>query len=341
MANLDVINQLSKKNMKDSITYRITIILVIIIFAFLSNEQYIKLSLITAIIVLVLVEIQYQISRAELIKSINNFMDKDYKKYSKLSDKLVQSNEKQQQNAQKYSNLLENVIQNVRLFKNTIIKSKEKTQNISLKMQETYDDSAQEAKMLEENLSAMQNLKHKIQIIAELIIELTDYVKQIGSTVSIVENISEQTNMLALNAAVEAARAGEYGKGFAVVAGEIRKLADESKQATNKITALVSEIEQTTSSTIIATEDGAKEVEKSNKFVSDISQNITAIVNNMKTLNSDLSEILNFSIEHQSISNDLSEDIDNMKKGLSEVLKTVEECINNVKDFSDHSSNGL
>ena len=129
MANLDVINQLSKKNMKDSITYRITIILVIIIFAFLSNEQYIKLSLITAIIVLVLVEIQYQISRAELIKSINNFMDKDYKKYSKLSDKLVQSNEKQQQNAQKYSNLLENVIQNVRLFKNTIIKSKEKFKN--------------------------------------------------------------------------------------------------------------------------------------------------------------------------------------------------------------------
>ena len=65
-----------------------------------------------------------------------------------------------------------------------------------------------------------------------------------------VKEIADQTNLLALNATIEAARAGEHGKGFAVVASEIRKLADESKQATTKISSLIYDIQQ-------AVEDGA------------------------------------------------------------------------------------
>ena len=116
----------------------------------------------------------------------------------------------------------------------------------------------------------MLTLKQKVQIIAELILELSDYIQQIGNTVGIVEDIAEQTNMLALNAAVEAARAGEHGKGFAVVAGEIRKLADESKQATTKISSLINEIEQATNSTVMATEEGTKEIESGVNLAHDI-----------------------------------------------------------------------
>jgi len=60
-------------------------------------------------------------------------------------------------------------------------------------------------------------------------------IHQIASKISIIGEISRQTNILALNAAIEAARAGQFGKGFTVVANEVKKLAEHSQEAANEI----------------------------------------------------------------------------------------------------------
>jgi methyl-accepting chemotaxis protein len=77
-----------------------------------------------------------------------------------------------------------------------------------------------------------------------------------------VNDIAAQSNMLALNASVEAARAGEYGKGFAVVAQEVRNLAEQSKQATAQVKAILSDIQRATNATVMATEEGTKSVDE-------------------------------------------------------------------------------
>ena len=334
--NISLIDRLRKKNIRDTFILGLVMCAIVAITKLVENETIMILSVAAS---LIFYFVQYQLSRNELIKQIDKLIDNELKEFQKISVKVLQLSEKQRQLTHKYTQMLNNVVQTTKMFKSTAIKTKEKTQGLSSKIQETYEASGKESKSLEENIGTMQNLKHKVQIIAELIIELTDYIKQIGSTVNIVENISEQTNMLALNAAVEAARAGEYGKGFAVVAGEIRKLADESKQATTKITTLVSEIEQTTSSTIMATEDGAKEIEIGVRYATLISDNITVLVNDIKDLGKDLNEILTSSIEQQSITNDVLEVIEDMQKGISETINTLEENIENIRAFSEISTN--
>lgn len=71
---------------------------------------------------------------------------------------------------------------------------------------------------------------------------LASQISQINAVMHSIQGITEQTNLLALNASIEAARAGEYGKGFAVVADEVRKLAEQSKQETDHVQTIVSNI---------------------------------------------------------------------------------------------------
>ena len=72
---------------------------------------------------------------------------------------------------------------------------------------------------------------------------------EIGTIAAAITTIAEQTHLLALNATIEAARAGDAGKGFAVVAGEVKELARETAEATQKISAVVGSIESSTGTT--------------------------------------------------------------------------------------------
>ncbi|MBD1860866.1 CHASE3 domain-containing protein [Trichocoleus sp. FACHB-46] len=105
------------------------------------------------------------------------------------------------------------------------------------------------------------SLRDKVGQIAEQILRLSEQTNQIGSISSLVSDLANQTNMLALNAAVEAARAGEHGRGFAVVAAEIRKLADQSRKSAERISSLVSDVQNATNSTVMVADEGTKTVE--------------------------------------------------------------------------------
>ena len=215
-------------------------------------------------------------------------------------------------NSKNVSNLIEK-LKNLSNDALNTSKNTEKQVNQSI----TYSQKEHEA--ISANSDKMLVLRQKIQMIAELILELSEHTQQIGNTISVVDDIAEQTNMLALNAAVEAARAGEHGKGFAVVAGEIRKLADESKQAITKITSLTSNIQYTTNSTVMATEEGSKEIESVVKDINAVSTNSETLLTLIKNVLESL-ELLNNNAQKQSDLIEKLNIIDEENKTISDEL---------------------
>lgn len=96
---------------------------------------------------------------------------------------------------------------------------------------------------------------------------LHKYSSEIHNVVSVIEKISDQTQLLALNASIEAARAGESGKGFAVVANEVSKLASESREATVSISNLIGNVQGETDITIVNVKEIADKVNKVSHIV--------------------------------------------------------------------------
>ena len=111
----------------------------------------------------------------------------------------------------------------------------------------------------------MRDMQEQVRSIADRSLELGDGSQQIGEILGLINEIAEQTNLLALNAAIEAARAGDAGRGFAVVATEVRKLAQRSMSSTSSIRDIITTVQDKTNATILATEQGTKQVRTVNK----------------------------------------------------------------------------
>lgn len=127
--------------------------------------------------------------------------------------------------------------------------------------QRTNEVSQAGQSALSHMLESMGEIKGRVESIAENILDLSGQTQQIGEITATVNDIASQSNLLALNASVEAARAGEHGKGFAVVAVEVRNLAEQSKQATAQVKAILNEIQRATNAAVMATEEGTKGVD--------------------------------------------------------------------------------
>lgn len=127
----------------------------------------------------------------------------------------------------------------------------------------------------------INEIKQATSVTQKSINNLGKLSSEIGIIIDLIKHIANQTNLLALNASIEAARAGEHGKGFAVVAEEVKKLASQSAEATDKITEMINQIQTEASVTIDVMDNSIKLVNIGVEAVQTTGTNIEDILENV------------------------------------------------------------
>ena len=134
------------------------------------------------------------------------------------------------------------------------------------------------AEAVRSTIANMDEIRAQIQETAKRIKRLGESSQEIGDIVSLIDNITEQTNVLALNAAIQAA-AGEAGRGFTIVAEEVQRLAERSTKATKEIAARVKSIQADTTDAVVAMEQSTNRVVEGTKLSVAVNQALLDIQN--------------------------------------------------------------
>ena len=127
--------------------------------------------------------------------------------------------------------------------------------------QQTVQVSRNGETAVENALGGMQRLQEQMELIVQSVVSLSEQNQTIGTIITTVTDVADQSNLLAINAAIEAAKAGDHGKGFGVVAQEVKHLADQSKQATTQVRTILQNIQTATTTTVHLTEQGTHAAE--------------------------------------------------------------------------------
>lgn len=145
-------------------------------------------------------------------------------------------------------------------LKQTAQVATDKAKNVADVSEEALKTLKRSENSIEATIQGMNSIQEGMGLISESIVKLSEHGQMIREIIDTVNDLAEQSHILAVNAAIESAKAGDQGKGFAVVAQEVRSLAEQSKQATVQVRNILNDIQNATSSAVMATDKGSKAV---------------------------------------------------------------------------------
>jgi methyl-accepting chemotaxis protein len=186
--------------------------------------------------------------------------------------------------------------------------------------------------------STMEKIAQATSTVSSKMTSLAHRSEEIGKVVNVIQEISEQTNLLALNAAIEAARAGEHGRGFAVVAGEVRRLAERTKSATEEIAGTIRSIQEETRETLQVMQESRAAVETGMGETSHARQSLEAIIESSKQVEHQIHLIATAATEQTSASGEISESAGQISQLSVENAQGAEEAVEALKNLASLAS---
>lgn len=236
---------------------------------------------------------------------------------------------------------------------NTISEQMEMSNGISQDLEELNKVSEEinskfenTVKLTNEGLSFVSSLSKSTEVVSESKNQvssateaLLESIKQAKEILSLINNITSQTNLLSLNASIEAARAGEAGRGFAVVAGEIQNLSQNTAQATDQISTILEEL-STQANKVNRAVEGLEEVsDRQTKLINDTDGNFNSISENVGSIKADFRQQLEFLTEINTNNKKIASSIFNTSAFTEELTSGAENTRNITRESLEGTKN--
>ena len=174
-------------------------------------------------------------------------------------------------------------------------------------------------------IEGMENISGEVKKSAEIIQRLGVRSGDIEKILSVIKDVTEQTNLLSLNAAILAAQAGEYGKSFSVVADEIRGLSERTSSSTREIGGIIKAIQQDIKSAVYTIDLAQEKAEEGNALVLKVGEALREILN-AAVHSTEMTKAIERATEEQSLGlKQIGSAIEDIRKMMSSVAKATKE----------------
>ncbi len=207
------------------------------------------------------------------------------------------------------------------------VREVESTAKQSASVAEAVASDAQQLgiRSIEKTIEGMGRIESASRRTAEVVNRLGERAESIGSILTVIEDITDQTGLLALNAAILAAQAGEHGKGFAVVAGEIRGLANRTASSTQEIGKLITAVQEETKDAVDAMRQGVIFAEEGLKLSRDAGEALRKILERAERSREMSIIISNASVEQANGVRQVSAAVDKINEMTHQIARATNE----------------
>lgn len=219
--------------------------------------------------------------------------------------------------------IMEESLENISEFQNS-------ENNIINHVKLAHNETLEGTNKAKQAVSSMGVIYNTVQFGLEKINTLSSFLPEIISISENIERIAAQTNLLALNATIEAARAGEAGKGFAVVASEVKNLANQTRNSTEKVNSIITNLQNETKDILDSMKESEIAVTNGSNVIEELENQMTHIEEKMNQVSDHTSHIVNLIHEQQNVSQEVSSNLSKHLQSIADIEQHIKSLVNSV-----------